>query len=476
MTSFLRLATLAFLAGLGSLAHAAQSQPTHEFRLDNGLKVIVREDHRAPVVVSQLWYKVGSSYETAGQTGLSHALEHMMFKGSAKLGPGEASRLLRELGAEENAFTSNDYTAYYQVLARDRLAVAFELEADRMASLRLPPEEFAREIEVIKEERRLRTDDNPSALAFERFKTLAYPASGYRNPTIGWMQDLERMSVGELRQWYERWYAPGNATLVVVGDVTQEEVRRLAERHFGTVPARPVPVAKRPLELAEPGERRLTLHVRTQLPSLIMAFNVPGLATVGGDPAGEDLATADAARPDAARPNAARPDAARPVHALRLLAALLDGGYSARLPTRLERGEELVVGASAWYDAHTRGDSLFVLGASPTLGKGHDLAAVEQGLWRELKALQDAPPSPEELERVRAQVIAGLVYERDSITGQASAIGQLESVGLSWRLVDEELAALEAVTPADIQAAARTSFTPSRMTLARVLPLESAHE
>ena len=176
-------------------ALAADPQPTHEFTLDNGLKVVVREDHRAPVVVSQVWYKVGSSYETPGQTGLSHALEHMMFKGSAKVGPGEASLILRDLGAEENAFTSDDYTAYYQVLARDRLGVAFELEADRMASLRLPADEFSREIEVIKEERRLRTDDNPMSKAYERFKAMAFPASGYHTPTIGWMADLERMKV-----------------------------------------------------------------------------------------------------------------------------------------------------------------------------------------------------------------------------------------------------------------------------------------
>ena len=184
-------------------ALAADPQPTHEFILDNGLKVVVREDHRAPVVVSQIWYKVGSSYETPGQTGLSHALEHMMFKGSAKIGPGEASRILRDLGAEENAFTSDDYTAYYQVLARDRLPVAPELEADRLASLRLPADEFSREIEVIKEERRLRTDDQPNAKAYELFRAMAYPASGYHTPTIGWMADLERMKVEELRHWYE---------------------------------------------------------------------------------------------------------------------------------------------------------------------------------------------------------------------------------------------------------------------------------
>ena len=442
-------AALLFGALYLPLVVAADSQPTHEFMLDNGLKVVVREDHRAPVVVSQLWYKVGSSYESPGQTGLSHALEHMMFKGSGKLEAGEASRILRELGAEENAFTSDDYTAYYQVLARDRLAVAFELEADRLASLKLPADEFAREIEVIKEERRLRTDDKPSALAFERFKAMAYPASGYHTPTIGWMADLERMSVEELRRWYERWYVPNNATLVVVGDVTQAEVRELAERYFGPIESRPVPDAKRPLELDEPGERRLTLHVKTQVPSLIMAFNTPSLAT--SETPGE-------------------------IHALRLISALLDGGYSARLPQQLERGEELVTSASAWYDAYARGDSLFVLSATPNRQKDRSLEDVEAGLWKQLEQLKQSAPSQEELERVRAQVIAGLVYERDSISQQATTIGQLESVGLSWRLMDEELSALEAVTADDIQQAARHYFTRSRLSVAHVLPEETSDE
>ena len=430
-------------------APAKDAQPTHEFRLANGLKIIVREDHRAPVVVSQLWYKVGSSYETAGQTGLSHALEHMMFKGSRKLGPGESSRILRELGAEENAFTSDDYTAYYQVLASDRLAVALELEADRLASLKLPADEFAREIEVIKEERRLRTDDKPSSLAYERFKAMAYPASGYRNPTIGWMADLKRMNVDDLRAWYRTWYAPNNATLVVVGDVQPEQVKALAERYFGSIPARPVPTAKAPLELAEPGERRTTLYLKTQLPSLLYGFNAPSLGSAKD---------------------------AKPVHALRLISALLDGGDSARLPARLERGEELVSGASTWYDAHARGDSLFVISATPNVQTGKTLQQVEDGLWRQLKDLQDNPPSAEELARVRAQVIAGLVYERDSITSQATSIGELETVGLSWRLLDQDLAALESITPADIQAAARTYFTRTRLTVAHILPEAAAHE
>lgn len=434
---------------ISALANAPHPQLTHEFMLDNGLKVIVREDHRAPVVVSQLWYKVGSSLETSGHTGLSHMLEHMMFKGSTRLGPGEASRILRDLGAEENAFTGDDFTAYYQVLAKDRLAVAFELEADRMTGLRLPPDEFRHELEVVKEERRLRTEDKPNALAFERFKTLAYLSSGYRNPTIGWMADLNRMTVDEARDWYETWYAPNNATLVVVGDVTEAEVQALARHYFGSILPRSLPVARQPLELPEPGERRLTLHVRTQLPGILMGFNVPSLTTSTNP---------------------------RQIHALRLLSGLLDGGDSARLPVRLERTEELVTGASVRFDANTRGDSLFLLSATPNVQKQHTLDEVEAGLWRELKNLQETPPAPEELERVRAQVIAGLVYERDSIAQQASAIGQLESVGLSWRVMDEELQALAAVTPEDIQNVAQTFFTASRVTTAHILPLETAHE
>ena len=430
-------------------ALAADPQPTHEFTLDNGLKVVVREDHRAPVVVSQVWYKVGSSYETPGQTGLSHALEHMMFKGSAKVGPGEGSRILRDLGAEENAFTSDDYTAYYQVLARDRLPVALELEADRLASLRLPADEFSREIEVIKEERRLRTDDQPNSKAFELFRAMAYPASGYHTPTIGWMADLERMTVEELRAWYETWYVPNNATLVVVGDVVPSEVHALAQRYFGSIAQRPVPQAQIPLELSTPGQRLLTLHLPTQLPSLMMGFNVPGLATS---------------------------KTPREVHALRLIGALLDGGYSARLSSHLEREQELVSGASAWYNAFTRGDSLFLISATPNVQKQKTMEDVEKGIWQLLEELKTTPPSAEELERVRAQVIAGLVYDRDSISSQATTIGQLETVGLSWKLIDSELDELKRVTPQDIQNAARTYFTRERLSVAHVLPEESAHE
>jgi zinc protease len=263
------------------------------------------------------------------------------------------------------------------------------------------------------------------------------------------MADLERMTDAQLRAWYEAWYVPNNATLVVVGDVSVDEVKALAQRYYGSIPQRSLPIARRPLELAEPGKRQITLHVKTQLPSLMMGFNVPGLAT-----------SKDATS----------------IHALRLIAGLLDGGYSARLPSRLERDQELVSGASAWYDAFSRGDSLFILSATPNVQKGKTLEQVEAGLWGELAALQKQPPTLDELERVRAQVIAGLVYERDSITSQATTIGQLESVGLRWQLMDEDLAALQAVTPENIQAAAKTYFTRSRLSVAYVLPEESTDE
>ena len=448
MNSAVRYGLSLVLGALGMplAALCAEPQPTHEFTLDNGLKVIVREDHRAPVVVSQLWYKVGSSYETPGQTGLSHALEHMMFKGSRKLGPGEASRILRDLGAEENAFTSDDYTAYYQVLAKDRLEVALEMEADRLAGLSLPEDEFLREIEVIKEERRMRTDDNPTGLAYERFLALAYPASSYSIPTVGWMHDLERMTLDDLRQWHTRWYSPNNATLVIVGDVQPEQVHALVERHFGSIPARAVPEARLPLELDEPGARRSTQYLKTRLPSLMLGFNVPSLST-------------------SQNPSE--------IHALRLISALLSGGDSARLPAQLERQQELVAGAGSWYNAFARGDSLFVLSATPNVQKNISLEQTEQALWHQLKALQDNPPAAAELARVRAQLIASEVYARDSITRQARSIGLLETVGLSWQLLDSDFDSLNAITPDDIQAAARRFFTPQRSTTLYVLPEEA---
>ncbi|GGC95527.1 M16 family metallopeptidase [Halopseudomonas salina] len=418
-------------------------QATHAFHLDNGLKVIVREDHRAPVVVSQLWYRVGSSHEPPGQTGISHALEHMMFKGSENLEPGEASKLLGSLGAQENAFTSRDYTAYYQVLSREQLPIALEMEAERMHSARLPEDEFLREMEVIKEERRLRVDDNPNSLAYERFLTQAHIASPYQQPVIGWMHDIERLTIEDLRAWYGTWYQPGNAILVIVGDVTLEEVRPLVETYFGPIPAGKLPAQKAPLELPGGAQRNVTIEVDVQLPSLLMSFNVPSLSTA---------------------------EEAWEIHALRLLEGVLDAGYSARLPSRLERGSSVATSVNASYSAFTRGDTLFTLSGLPNQSREVSLADLEAALWDEIDQLKNNPPDSAELTRVKTQLIAQDVYARDSITHQANLIGQLESVGLSWELIEQDADALEAVTPEQISAVARKFLVPERLTRGHVLP------
>ncbi len=418
-------------------------QATHEFHLDNGLKVIVREDHRAPVVVSQLWYRVGSSHEPPGQTGVSHALEHMMFKGSENLAPGEASKLLGSLGAQENAFTSRDYTAYYQVLSREQLAIALEMEAERMHTAKLPEDEFLREMEVIKEERRLRVDDNPNSLAYERFLTQAHMASPYGQPVIGWMHDLERLTIGDLRAWYRTWYQPGNAILVIVGDVSLEEVRPLVETYFGPIPAGEVPAQKIPLELPGGAQRNVNIEVEVQLPSLLMSFNVPSLNTA---------------------------EQAWEVHALRLLEGVLDAGYSARLPSRLERGSSVATSANASYSAFTRGDTLFTLSGLSNQSREVNLAELEAALWEEIDQLKNSPPDSAELTRVKTQLIAQDIYARDSITHQANMIGQLESVGLSWELIEQDADALEAITPEQVSAVARKFLVPERLTLGHVLP------
>ena len=435
---------LLLLPLLAPLAHAEARQPTHSYTLNNGLQVIIREDHRAPVVVSQVWYKVGGVDEPPGQTGLSHALEHMMFKGSEHLEPGQASHLLSSLGASENAMTNRDYTAYYQMLSRDQLPVALEMEAERMHLLTLPEDEFVKEIEVIKEERRMRVDDNPNGLAYERFLAQAYTANPYGQPVIGWMHDIERMGIEDLRAWYQQHYVPGNAVLVIVGDVYPETVKPLVERYFGAVPAGDAPQVRKPLELPAPGERSMTLHLDLQLPTLLMGFNVPSLNTVS-EP--------------------------WEVHALRLLGAVLDGGYSARLPSHLERGDAVATSVGTSYDAFTRGDSLFIFSGIPNEARNIDLPQLEEEIWKEIDELKQNPPSADELSRVQAQVVAGLVYAQDSIMAQANRIGELEVVGLSWQLVDEDTAALQAITPEQISEVARKYLTRERYTRSYNLPL-----
>lgn len=436
-----RSTLLLFTWLLPFLALADPAQPTHQFTLANGLKVLVREDHRAPVVTSRLWLKVGSSHELPGQSGLSHALEHMLYKGSSKTCQGEAAAILDNLGASHNAFTDKDATAHYQTLQPHQLGVAFELMADLFATARLRTEDFIPELSVIQEERRQQVDDNPEEMAQEHLASLAFSASSYRTPIIGWMHDLQRLSAEDLRHWFQTRYAPGNATLVVVGDVTLDKVQTLAERYFGPLPAKPFITPRPSLELAEPGERKMVLHQAIPTPRLIMSFNVPSLVTA---------------------------ENRRSVHALRLLDTLLAGSNSARLLKRLQFNDRLFSGISSDYSPLYRGDSLFTLSAQLHSQRTIHLDQAQARIWEVLDEFRTTPPDIAELERARTLLIARQIYDQDSIGHQADRLGLLESIGLSWRLMDEDVDELKQVTPADIQQAAAKYLTRQRLSTVHI--------
>jgi zinc protease len=419
--------------------HALAS--VHEYRLDNGLKLIVKEDHRAPVVVSQVWYKVGSSYEYNGITGVSHVLEHMMFKGTKKLGPGEFSRIISENGGRENAFTSRDYTAYFQRLEKNRLKISFELEADRMRGLLLPKEEFEKEVNVVMEERRLRTEDKPESLTYEQFNAVAYTSSPYRTPIIGWMDDLQNMRNEDLRAWYQKWYAPNNATVVVVGDVKPNEVLKLAKKYFASIKPSDIDPPKPQTEPEQAGVRRITVKAPAQHPYLIMGYKVPVLRT---------------------SENEWEP------YALEVLAGILDGGNSSRIPSRIVRGSGLASSAGASYNMTSRLDNMFMFEISPAKNK---MKQAEQALHKEIQLLQEKLVSADELERIKAQVVADNVFERDSVFYQAMQIGTLETVGLGWKVMDEYVDRIKKVTAEQVREVARKYLVEDHLTVAVLNPL-----
>lgn len=425
-----------------ALERIGSAQPVYEYKLDNGLKILVKQDKRAPIAVVQLWYKVGSSYEPNGQTGISHVVEHMMFKGTKKYPAGEFNRIIGENGAQDNAFTGQDYTAYYQVIAADRLEVAFELESDRVRNLTLPPAEFKKEIEVVKEERRWRTEDKPVALTREQFEAVAFLNSPYKNPVIGWMSDLNAMTVEDLREWYSRWYAPNNATLVVVGDVEPDKVHELAKQYYGPLqPTADIPPPKPQQEVEQKGLRTLKVKAPAELPYVLMGYKVPGLI------------------------NAKEP---WEPYALEMVASILDGGSSSRLSRDLIRGRAIASEASAGYSGYGRLPDLFSLSGMPT--QGEKLETVRAALLEQVEKVKQEPVTAEELARAKAQVIASEIYERDSQQQQATLIGSLETVGLGYQLADAYVDNILAITPEQIQAVANKYLIEDNLTIAELVP------
>lgn len=437
----IRVKILALFSVLFPLQSVNASE-VHEYLLDNGMKIFVKEDHRAPVVASMVWYKVGSSYERNGTTGISHVLEHMMFKGTEKFGPGEFSRIIAENGGKDNAFTSRDYTAYFQRLHTDRLEISIKMESDRMRGMKVADEEFAKEIQVVMEERRMRTEDNPEALTFEAFNATAFTTNPYRWPVIGWMNDLENMTAQDIRDWYKVWYAPNNATYVVAGDVDPEEVYKLAKKYFG--PLEPIEQIKPPKPQTEPeqkGERRITVKAPAELPYLLMGYKTPSVTG-----ASEEWEP----------------------YALDVLSSVLDGGNSARFAKNLIRGQQIAASAGAGYSPFSRLDTLFLFDGNPA--QGHTIEALEKAIRAEISKVKDELVDEDELDRIKAQVIAGDVYQLDSVFYQAMKIGQFETMGLDWRLSDQYAGRIQQVTAEQVREVARKYLIDDTLTVAVLDP------
>lgn len=423
-------------------AGAQPMLPTTEFALANGLRVIVREDHRAPTVVQMLFYKAGSLDEQSGATGVAHVLEHMMFRGTQQVGPGEFSRRVAALGGSENAFTMQDCTAYFTRIEKSHLPDIMELEADRMQNLALTSEAFEREIRVVMEERRLSVEDKPEALLDETLQATAYSASPARWPVIGWQDDLQHMTWLDARAWYERWYAPNNALLVIAGDVDPAAVRQQAERWFGAIPARPLPLRKPQNEPPQQGLKRVALNASVSVPRVTLAFK--------------------------AVPLEESPMVKHDAYALSVLAAVLDGYPNARLGKHLVREQRLADGVDASYSMVARGPRLFTLSALPAQGKS--VKELEVALRRELQSIAQNGVGAEELQRVKTQLYAARIYERDSVFSQVMEIGLTEMAGHSWRAIEHMDQALNAVTAQDVQAVAARYFTDDQLTVATLVP------
>ena len=414
---------------------------THEFMLDNGLKIVVKEDHRAPIVVSQIWYKAGSSYEQNGTTGVAHVLEHMMFKGTKKYGPNEFSKIISENGGRENAFTGQDYTAYFQQLEKSRLPISFEMEADRMVNLNMSAEEFAKEVKVVMEERRMRTDDKPQSKTYELFAATAFTNSPYQSPIIGWMVDLENMTVDDAQEWYNNYYAVNNATLVVVGDVDPQQVLALAKQHYGPLKPRQIPELKPQREVEQNGIRRIVVKEPAQLPYLLMGYKVPVVRTA---------------------------EQQWEPYALEMLAYILDGGDSSRFSRELIRGKAIAAGLGTSYDLYSRLDELFLFSGTPS--QGHSTEELEKAIREQVDRLKTELVSEKELNRMKTKIVASKVYEQDSVFYQAMKIGTLETVGLDWRIMDKFVDNIRAVTPEQIQQVAKKYLIDDRLTVAVLDP------
>ncbi|NQW94160.1 MAG: insulinase family protein [Polaromonas sp.] len=439
------------LSWIATSAWAQAPAKVEQFTLSNGLTVIVKPDRRAPTAAHMLWVRVGSMDEVDGTTGVAHVLEHMLFKGTATVKPGEFSRRVAALGGRDNAFTSRDATGYHQQIPSGKLEDVMRLEADRFANNQWPDDEFKREIEVVKEERRSRTEESPRAKMYEAANAITFTASPYRRPVVGWMSDLDAMTPQDARDFYKRWYVPGNAAVVVAGDVDVVEVKRLAEKYYGPIAASPVPARKPRDEPEQTGARRLDFKGVASQAYVSMAFKVPKL--VPADVTGDDKDS----------------QGNRDPLALTVLAAVLDGYSGARLARALEQGDSRIAdSADAYNGLSGRGPQLFVLAGVPAPGKTPEQVAA--GLRQQVALIAQSGVSDAELNRVKVQWVASETYKLDSVFNQARELGSNWVNGFPLDADARLIGRLRSITSAQVQAVAAKYFGDDQMTVATLVP------
>lgn len=439
------IALVAALLAPASLPAAQPARTTFTYTLSNGMQLWVRPDRRAPTAVHMVWVRVGSVDEVDGTSGVAHVLEHMMFKGTNQLAPGEFSHRVAALGGRENAFTSRDYTGYFQQIPASRLEDVMQLEADRLVNNQWPDAEFAKELEVVKEERRMRTEDNPRALLHEALMATALNASPYRRPIVGWMSDLDAMTAQDARDFYRRWYTPSNAVVLVAGDVDPEQVRVLAQKHYGKLPVQSVPVRKPQDEPPQKGVRRVELKAPAEQSYVALAFKVPRLASMEVKPEHDEAL------------------------ALTVLAAVLDGYSGARLERQLAQGDKrLADSVGADNGLMGRGPQFFILDGVPA--KGTSPEALEAALRAQVRKVADEGITEAELQRVKTQWVASEVYKLDSVFNQARELGVAWALGLPPDSGEQVIARLRQVTAAQVQAVARKYFGDDGLTVGILRP------
>ncbi len=411
--------------------------PVNEYVLDNGLKVLILEDHKAPTATFQVWYRVGSRNEKTGKTGLSHLLEHMMFKGTKNHGPKTFAQTIQRAGGTDNAFTSKDYTGYFELLASDRISLPIELEADRMQNLILTKESVLSERAVVMEERRMRYEDDPQNYVMEEVFAAAFKNHSYRWPVIGWMSDLKTLNPDDLINHYRTYYAPNNAVIIVVGDVNQTEIMKKIRTAFGGIQAVPSIPEVTVEEDEQKGERRIYVKKEAELPYVLSVYKVPSITHEDG-------------------------------FALDVLGSILSDGKSSRLYRSLVYEKQIAISAWAGYEGLYKDPFLFFSGA--TAGQGKKIEDVEKAMLDEIEKIKNELPSAQEVQRAKNQVEASFIMQQDSIYMQARTIGSFEMT-VGWKFIDKYLEGIRKVSPEDVSRVAKKYLIDEGKTTGILIPL-----